>query len=221
MQTVTAPGLSYSDSGLSCDTFNILYVTSGFSADEFYEAVRYYDDRQLEFCVWINEENLSAEVAAALQHAGLHEAGNEPGMIIDLKKYEHTRLTDDIRQLETLDDFARLISYNWDPPDQNVIEYYKRVTPQTAEYFGSYVNGELVSVVELFPDISTNAGIYSLYTLPQHRGKGIGTNLMRHCLHHLQSKGFTSATLQAADDGLNIYKKLGFEPATRFYEFKK
>jgi len=220
MQTLHAGGLSYSDSGLSCDTFNILYITDAetFSIADFHKAIQHYHAKQFEFCVWINEENLSPLVKDALASAGLIEAGNEPGMIIYLDEYNSTG---DIRKLNSLDDFARLISYNWQPPDQNVIDFYSKVKPTDSEYFASYANGEPVAVVELFPDTPTNAGIYSLYTLPEFRGKGIATDLMKYCLQHLRSKGYITATLQAADDGLNIYKKLGFVPATRFYEFKK
>lgn len=220
MQTIHGGGLSYSDSGLSCDTFNILYITDAqaFNAADFHQAVRHYTAKQFDFCVWINEENLSSSVRNALANAGLSEAGNEPGMIIYLEEYSSTG---DVRKLNTLDDFARLVSCNWQPPDQNVVDFYSRVKPVHSEYFASYVNGEPVSVVELFPDTPANVGIYSLYTLPGYRGKGIATDLMKHCLHHLKSKGYITATLQAADDGLNIYKKLGFVPATRFYEFKK
>ena len=220
MQTLHGSGLSYADSGLSCDTFNILYITDAntFNAADFHKAVQHYNAKQFDFCVWINEENLSSSVRNALENANLHEAGNEPGMIIYLDEYN---AEGDIRKLNTLDDFAKLVAQNWQPPDQNVIEFYSKVKPTDAEYFASYVDDEPVSVIELFPDTPTNAGIYSLYTLPGFRGKGIATNLMKHCLHHLKSKGYITATLQAADDGLNIYKKLGFIPATRFYEFKQ
>lgn len=227
MMTLREEGFCYSDSGLSCDTFNILYITDGnnFNTSAFQKAIAHYQTKQFDYCIWVNEENLSSKVADALQKSGLQEAGNDPGMIIDLKNYNATSTNGDIRKLNSLEDFADLVSRNWTPPDQNVIEFYKKVSPivfnHNIEYFGSYVDEKLVSVIELFPDTKTNAGLYSLCTLSEYRGKGIATNLMKHCLHHLRSKGYTSATLQASDDGLNIYKKLGFEQATRFSEFKQ
>ena len=160
----------------------------------------------------------------ALQNAGLQEAGNDPCMIIDLKNYNTTAPNGDIRKLNSLESFADLVSRNWTPPDQNVIEFYKKVSPivfnHNIEYFGSYVDEKLVSVIELFPDTNTNAGLYSLCTLSEHRGKGIATNLMKHCLTRLKSNGYISATLQASDDGLSIYQKLGFVQKTRFSEFR-
>ena len=242
MMTVKEKGFCYSDAGLSCDTFNILYITDGnnFDTTAFEKAIQHYQSKQFEYCIWINEENLSPEVIAALQNAGLQEAGNDPGMLVELKNYHHSsgrgnvidydaeRPNVNIRKITNpfmLQDFAQLVSCNWQPPDQNVIEFYKRVSPiifaqNNIEYFGCYFDGNLVSAIELFPDTRTNAGLYSLCTLEAYRGKGIATNLMKHCLSHLSSKGYTTATLQASDDGLRIYQRLGFVQTTRFHEFK-
>jgi GNAT superfamily N-acetyltransferase len=268
MTTVQEKGFCYSDSGLSCDTFNILYITDGnnFDTPAFERAIQHYQSKHFKYCIWINEENLSPTVTAALQNAGLQEAGNDPGMLIELKNYKDAHgmpigLTNyngapgmpieqkdynqtsgsgnannysakftniNIRKLTTasmLQDFAQLVSCNWTPPDQNVIEFYSKVSPiifaqNNIEYFGSYIDENLVSAIELFPDSNTNAGLYSLCTLDAFRGKGIATALMKHCLGHLRSKGYTTATLQASDDGLRIYQRLGFVQTTRFREFK-
>jgi ribosomal protein S18 acetylase RimI-like enzyme len=232
MKVVHAPGLSWSDSGISCDTFNILYIkdASEFDVAAFHEATDHYNRKNFEFCVWINEENLSPAVINAFNKENLHEAGTEPGMLIDLKNFTAGTLQADVRRLnnpDALKEFAHVVSLNWDPPDHRVNEFYNKVAEvifnghHPIEYYGSYVDGKLVSVIELFPDTMENAGLYSLCTLSEYRGKGIATNLMKHCLTHLKNSGYSSATLQAADDGLNIYKKLGFIETTRFYEFKQ
>lgn len=232
MMTVRDEGFCYADSGLSCDTFNIVYITHGerFNVAGFQNTVHHFESKQADYCVWINEENLSEKVADALNNAGLQEADSEPGMIIELNKYNHASPGGNIRKLSTpsmLEEFAVIVSCNWQPPDQNVVEFYKRVAPvifndqqHNIEYFGIYEDGKLVSAMEVFPDSNTNAGLYSLCTLAEYRGKGLATSLMRHCLDRLKLKGYVTATLQAADDGLNIYKKLGFVQTTRFHEFK-
>ena len=106
----------------------------------------------------------------------------------------------------------------------HVVQFYKSVAHTILqdqphiEYYGSYHDDRLVAVIELFPDTPHNAGVYNVCTLAEYRGMGIATNLMKWCLQHLKSKGYKTASLQAADDGLNIYKRLGFKEATRFYE---
>ncbi|HEY0680644.1 MAG TPA: GNAT family N-acetyltransferase [Chitinophagaceae bacterium] len=232
MKTTIGQGFSYSDSGLSCDTFNILYITdaSEFKPEAFQKALQTYDEKDLAYCIWINEENLTHEIRHTLTAAGIKEAATEPGMILDLADYVPENVKADIVKLNTpglLEEFAKIVSLNWDPPDRNVIDFYHMASPlllhgkHTIEYFGSYADGRLVSVMEVFPDSEKNAGIYSVCTLSDFRRKGIGTNLLKHCLAYLKNNGYSFATLQAADDGLNIYKKLGFTEATRFYEFKK
>jgi ribosomal protein S18 acetylase RimI-like enzyme len=231
MNVVVRPGVTYAVSGLPTDTFNIIYVTDHTQLQEqdVYEAVEYYTSRQFPFCLWINQENLTTRVQSLLQQAGLHEDASEPGMILDLPGFEHFPRTGDTRKISdrsALHGFAQVVSLNWEPPDENVLRFYERVASTLLEgetqieYYGSYVEGQLVSVLEMFPDTANNVGIYSVCTLAAFRGRGLATDLMKHALQQFRSAGYSTATLQASDDGVNIYRKLGFVEATRFFEYK-
>ncbi|HYE54146.1 MAG TPA: GNAT family N-acetyltransferase [Chitinophagaceae bacterium] len=224
-------GVSWSDSGLNCDTFNILYITdhNTLSDASLQEVIDHYRQNDLAFCAWINEENLSPAIKSALERSGLQEAGSEPGMILELEAFQHTPAAADISKLNTrsgLQQFAHIVSLNWNPPDKDVARFYERVAETVLHpsshiaYYASFIDNKPVSVVEVFPDNAYNAGIYSVCTLKEFRGRGIATDLMKFCLQQLKNAGYRTATLQAADDGLNIYKKLGFTASTRFYEFK-
>lgn len=222
----------YSDSGLSCDTFNIIYITDGskLQLKSLRKVIQHYDQKGFAFCVWINEENLSERVKGIFDAFALQAAGHEPGMSLALSTWQPAPVTGHIipiHDADTLEIFARIISLNWEPADLHVIEYYKRVQDtlfqkqQSVAYYGSMVQDRIVSVIEVFPTDDEVAGLYSLCTLESYRGKGIATDLMKHCLNLLKQQGYQLATLQAADDGLGIYKKLGFTAQTRFYEYKK
>lgn len=220
---------SYSDSGLSCDTFNIIYITDG-NKLKLENVISHFENKSYAFCVWINEENLSEQVKNIFDVLNLREAGNEPGMSLELSSYQPIQPIGQIIKIEDterLEAFAHIVSLNWNPADLHIKEYYKRVCKtifnkqHTVAYYGSCINDMLVSVIEVFPTDNEVAGLYNLCTLEKYRGKGIATNLMKSCLNHLKQKGYNIATLQAADDGLDIYKKLEFIEQTRFYEYKK
>jgi len=231
MQVHKREGITRSDSGLNCDTFNIIYITdhNKLSAASLQEAIDHFKQKNFTFCIWINEENLSPKVSDILSRYALHKAGTEPGMLLNLEEFNHASSYADIRRLTTeatLQDFAHIVSLNWNPPDMDVIRFYDRVAQHALNlqtgiaYYACYIDDKPVSVIEIFPDNKSNAGIYSVCTLAEYRGRGIATNLMKYCLRQLKLAKYKTATLQAADDGLNIYKNLGFVESTRFYEFK-
>lgn len=230
MEVVKKDGLSYSDSGLSCDTFNIIYITNGdLQPHQLADAINHFEEKQFEFCIWINEENRTQNVLQVMNRFGLQQAGSDPGMILDLQSFDAPIINADIRKITTkpeLEVYANIVSLNWHPADMNVIRYYHSVADTIfnnphIQYYAYYADGHPVAAVELFPDNDENVGLYSLCTLANARGKGIGTNLMKYSLNQLKQQGYKTVTLQASDDGLNIYKRLGFTEKTRFYEYKK
>lgn len=54
------------------------------------------------------------------------------------------------------------------------------------------------------------AGIANIATLPAHRGRGMGTALTAHAATWGFEGGASFAWLQAFDEGLNVYRRLGF-----------
>jgi ribosomal protein S18 acetylase RimI-like enzyme len=84
-------------------------------------------------------------------------------------------------------------------------------------YLG-YLNGKPVSTSCLFYGGGA-AGIYSVATLPEARGKGIGAALTLKPLQDAHKRGYRLGTLQSSDMGFNIYKKLGFKHICQIENF--
>jgi len=61
-------------------------------------------------------------------------------------------------------------------------------------------------------DVQGDAFVTFVATLPQHRGKGFVTALMRQALKEAQQRGRTTTTLQASKLGQNAYARLGYRP---------
>ena len=100
-----------------------------------------------------------------------------------------------------------------------------------AEYFEKcFAEGSLIQYVALengvivatggvhffvYPPSFTNytgktAYIASVYTLPQHRGKGIATAIMHILMDEAHLHGYQRIRLYASEHGRHVYEKLGF-----------
>lgn len=232
MRVFESSQLTYVDSGLSCDTFNVIHITRGELLDdqEISEALEYYRSRNLAFCIWVNAENLTANVKAILSAQNLVEQNREVGMALDLTKYSpHDHASFDniviVSNAEELSDYASVVAANWNPPDPNIPIFYERtaaqfldpdVPPALMVYYNA---GRAVSTVELFPSDTETIGIYGLATISDQRRKGIGQVLMRFCLKRARALGYKWVVLQASPEGIGIYQRLGFKSITTYHEY--
>mgnify|MGYP006289824373 FL=1 len=70
-------------------------------------------------------------------------------------------------------------------------------------------NGEQVGVV--VTTIYGNKGwIGNLIVLPEYRKRGIGSSLMLHAMNHLQENGVRAIRLDAVQEAIPLYRRLGF-----------
>ncbi|HEX2536524.1 MAG TPA: GNAT family N-acetyltransferase [Chitinophagaceae bacterium] len=233
MQVRENEWLSYTDSGLSCDTFNIIHIRTGagLPASVLEEAVHYYRQRAAAFTLWVSSAQLNPSLEALLMESGLQRANTEPGMVLNLASLSLQEETHphDLRLARTpqeISDFAEVVAANWNPPDLNVRAYYEQTTPSFLRNEHGirlalcYLDAKPVSVIELFPSDNETVGLYSLATLESCRGKGIGSALLRFALRIAQTEGYRTALLQASEDGIGLYRRLGFAEQCVYYEYQ-
>lgn len=82
-----------------------------------------------------------------------------------------------------------------------------------AELDGKIIGAVWVRCIKAFGHIDDTVPEFAISTYPQHRGKGIGTELMRSMLEHLKSKGYHQASLAVQKDNyaVKMYQQVGFE----------
>lgn len=63
------------------------------------------------------------------------------------------------------------------------------------------------------------AGLYTICTVPEARGRGIGGAITQLALHHAGALGYRVSVLQATPMGLPVYRRLGYVTCAVFQEY--
>ncbi len=234
MSTVVGDDLVIADSGLPCDTFNFVCrarLERGVARKRVDSARDYYESRRRPFSWWVGPADRPRDLGQVLADAGLEAAEGELAMamrLADLPDAVPPVQGFEVRRVEgaaELEVFARLSAANWTPPDDDVVTFYDSAaaallagdSPQLL-YVG-YLQGEPVATAEATVADGT-AGLYNISTLPAYRGRGIGSLMTWTPLHLARAGGCDLGVLQAAPDGVKLYRRLGFAPFGQITEYK-
>ena len=234
MASRVAPHLVIADSGLRCDTFNFICrarLDPGSASDAATAAVTYFQRRGRPFSWWVGPADRPNDLSGTLEAIGLERAETElamalplgelPGQLPPIPGLEVRRVAG-TAELAT---FAELSAANWTPPDADVISFYRLAagallrsdSPQWL-YVG-YLEGEPVATAEATVADGA-AGLYNISTRPPYRGRGIGSMMTWRPLHDALARGCDLGVLQAAPEGVSIYRRLGFRPFGDITEYK-
>jgi hypothetical protein len=159
-----SPDLILVDSGLSCDTFNVVCrarLTATTAASRVHDVLAFFGQTGHPFSWWLGPGFTPDQLPAILVDSGLEPVETEDAMALDLGLLPDAppRPSDfEIRRIRTAADlkaFAAIAAANWTPPDHHVIEYYQRAAPVLLQpdvplhlYLG-LLAGEPVATAEL------------------------------------------------------------------------
>lgn len=73
-------------------------------------------------------------------------------------------------------------------------------------------DGKLLGTASLEEDV-----IYTVFVLPAHQGRGIGTRLMKHLEERAQTQGHTLITVPSSTTAYAFYEKLGYRAVREVY----
>jgi GNAT superfamily N-acetyltransferase len=241
MRVIASEECVVSDSGLPTDTFNTVLVRTVSTAvrqGSLRSALDHFRSRSLPYAVWVGPGAGSGDSdLGALAGLGLREAEQEPGLALDLSRWEpepgrprgpepfEVRLVTD---RNGLDDFARVLASGVEPgsPDVQVIEFFRRAggaflapdAPTTL--LVGYCGNTPVGTCELFMADGT-AGLYNVATLPSYQRRGIATAILGAALAEAVRQGCDLAGLQASSEGLPVYHRMGFRECGLFRVFQE
>lgn len=233
MQVFEKPGLTYIDSALPVDTYNVIHITDSetLTFESLKEAVLFYENRLRKSCIWIEAENCTAKVLDYFKELDIKQQGTNAGMYAKAENICDGKFNKNIIPVmdqQAILDHAFVIANNWDPFDTNVLKYYNALASKIIQnnhlILLSYIEeGVTVGTIELMieKDNESKAGIYNLSVMKENRNKGIGTALVQHTIEMAKTKNVSTFLTQTSDDSKGIFAKLGFEETGKWLEYSR
>jgi ribosomal protein S18 acetylase RimI-like enzyme len=222
-ETFSKDGLFYWHTPLPHPWFNGMLVSRGPSRDEneiIAQTRDFFADRKVNaYTVWLKDDDLIEAWAAHLQPAGYVVNLNPPGMSVYLAELPDSVPTPPgfiIRQVDDPDMmqvWTKIFIHGFGLPDGFVEPYYTLMVSlgfnDPLQYYLGYLNGDPATASCLF--ISDGiVGIYSVATLPQYRGMGLGAAITLAPLLAAREMGIKIGALQSSEMGFRVYQRLGF-----------
>jgi len=185
------------------------------------ETIQYFRAKNIGAFTWWMEPPLTrSDWEAILSQHGFRLSDDTPGMVMDLQTLTEPPQTVDglevrvVADEESLRAWAHVFTLGYSLPSDWETAVYELALRlglgfPIRNYLG-YRNGEPVATSCLFFGAGV-VGVYSVSTLPQARGKGIGAAVTRQPLQKARELGYRIGVLQSSETGYSVYKKLGFE----------
>ena len=232
MEVFDRPDLLVIDSGLPCDTFNfVCRARLGPDArDRARGPLDYFRQVERPFSWWVGPTDRPPDLHDVLCAVGLEPSETELAMVAHLSRLRRGEKVPElrierVRSERSLRDFATVSAANWTPPDTQVIRFYQLAAAALLSadsplwlYLG-YVDDTPVATAELTAAEGV-VGLYNISTLAPYRRRGFGTAMTLAPLIDARERGYDTAVLQAAPDGVGIYERVGFRPFGEITEYK-
>ncbi|MGE7881746.1 GNAT family N-acetyltransferase [Bacillus sp. NPDC094077] len=224
------------DCGLPADTFNIITLLNNNLTDgseKLYEAVEHYNRKKFPMSVWLWDAEQEQTIKSELIKLGLKEAEHNIAMVADLKTISPTLdmpvgfKIQKVSSSGQIQRFGETLADLFGTSDEgiNVQAFYKQISSfdlwnseNMKLYLGLYKD-EVVSVGSLVCT-KDSVGIYDIATKEKVRGQGFGSTMFNFLLQEAKQLKDTYCVLQASSDGINIYKKSGFQAVGKMAVFE-
>jgi GNAT superfamily N-acetyltransferase len=188
---------------------SVLYSDAGALAAALGELAAAYDEAGVEaWTVWVPEGDDAA--AAALAGAGHVLDATPRAMAAELATIGQPGETGiDIDARCDLAAVGRVNDAAYGYGDDGFGPVISTLPPDEVHAYGARADGDTVAVM-IAVDSAENTEIAWVATLPEARGRGLATALMRRALWDSRERGNRTATLQATKLGAPVYERVGF-----------
>lgn len=229
------PGLLIASAHTATPVFNSAALTEPPVADaveldrRLMIAKVFFEARGLAWCFWLCQEMLEpgvrARARAVFERRRLHFASECPGMLADgvlpldrpVPPVECRRVTGAQERL----DFCRITAESFRLPLEATREIYEpeRIWETGFVAYVGHLEGRAVGTAATV-SVEGAIGVYSVATLPEFRGRGVGEAMVRHAVERARAEtGLERVVLQSSPEGEPLYRRLGFRPVSRFAIF--
>jgi ribosomal protein S18 acetylase RimI-like enzyme len=218
------------NSGYKTDTFNLV-ISKKFDSEDgrltIAKVCEEFNAARLPAAWWTCEEVRDAYVSSTLEEQGFIEDEVDMGMVANLDdlpqdiQYPPNLKFRMANSFEEINEFGNIIASLFEPPDDFVLPFYQRVGEldnlenRPLRLLMAYVDNKPVCTSSIFL-LRQTASLFDISTLQEYRNRGYGSAITHYTLSYAKKLGARFATLQAAPDGLNIYKRMGFKETCTF-----
>lgn len=214
--------------------FNGVISSSPFEAEDdafIEETIQHFRSKQVHTFTWWMEPPLKpSDWQPALSKHGFGYSDGTPGMAMDLQMLKEPTETVpglEVRVVaddESLREWVKVFVHGYGLPsdwEDTVLDLWRAMGLgfPMRNYLG-YLDGKPVSTSTVFYGGGV-AGIYCVATLPEARGKGIGSAVTLKPLHNARELGYAIGVLQSSEMGFNVYKRMGFRHLCQIENFYK
>lgn len=212
------------------DTFNLV-ISKNFDSEDGKRTIakvcEEFNSARLPAAWWTCEEFRDAYVSSTLEEHGFIEDEVDMGMVANLDdlpqeiQYPLNLKFRMATSFEEINEFGKIIASLFEPPDDFVMPFYRRVGElnnlenRPLRLFLGYVDNKPVCTSSIFL-LRQTASLFDISTLQEFRNRGYGSAITHYTLSYAKKLGAHFAILQAAPDGVNIYKRMGFKEACTF-----
>jgi ribosomal protein S18 acetylase RimI-like enzyme len=223
-------GLTVVSSGIDFGVFNSAMLTNLAGAREFESLVQradmFFAEGSLRWSFWLCddmlEKNVRRQASELFREKRLNLVAQTPGMLLETRDIATRQMPGlkirTVADARTRFDFSQLSTAIFSLPFDIAQRIYSEspVWQQSMVGWVAYKDEQPVGIVALVYEDGV-AGIYSLGTLPEHRRNGYGEAMLLHALRFAeQTGGCKYSALQATDQGMGLYRRLGYRTVTTF-----
>lgn len=217
---VDTPDLLYVNAGIASDTFNVILAKGSLPYPALHQAMADFTAQKVPFALWVFPQHRNAATTEALKQVGLVVRESEQLMAADLEYIEEKFL--DTKKLDVhvvcaraeMHHYAIVLSSVFDPADPEIIRFHARIPhpyPQNPAYrlFVAYASNSPVATCTAVASGPFGA-LYDVCTHPHFRRLGFATHMTSTAVQFLRQNGCTMVGMLASQEGLLVYKTLGF-----------
>jgi GNAT superfamily N-acetyltransferase len=178
---------------------------------------------------WLDPDATPRRLSASLERHGYRSQGTVPAMSIPLHDLQPVHLPPGaalswVRGRDEMREAQRMVGRGFGMPPAFVDEMADRMA-----LIGDAPDGPIRVIVArldglpvasaMAATIGNVVGVYSVMTLPEARGKGLGAAVTLAVLHDARDRGAHMGVLEATEMGFPVYERIGFRHVGDFRMF--
>jgi ribosomal protein S18 acetylase RimI-like enzyme len=224
-EIVRTQHLTTVSSGVKIPLFNRAMFSrlSSTNVDEtIQETIAYFESRGLPFTWQVDPTDTPEDLSVHLEKHGLTlSSGSGMALVLSELKIPETQneLTfERVRTLELYEVYARLLAKAYGMPEfawEDLVQILLSVGLRADfHHYIGYLDGQPVATSAILYSDGV-AGIYNIATLPEARGRRMGSMITAAPLIDARERGYKVRILHSTQMGYNVYKRLGYEEVCR------